>query len=336
MLLSLNLYKQDGVFSTHQKLKEKIAKLSESGLIEYQTEGSSYRITEEAYKTILENCLLTFKGRKKDLIEKVILQRFKANPLVSVKVLDFVPDSEEELIEHLAEVKDLTLTENVEPLTPPSDNLDLTEPAETEEKEKTQDKKEINLTDEVKPEKLNGKSRPNFLTIEKPSKFNLENYLVKFVGKLINLVSWFNHFIKTKEAATIVLMSSLAIQCKHIRHLYANASGENPDENSISSYIFAGAVVLTAMVITTNRDMNVVEKEKVVGWFAFWDFFVNVLYFRVWECELKETKTKTTNGYTSEYWDWHFNDLDDLIIKLTLSAIFAFVILTYGKIWVKK
>ena len=110
----------------------------------------------------------------------------------------------------------------------------------------------------------------------------------------IEVIEYIADWATSKAIVFLTLIGALAIQVHHVAQLVNNIS---PNDSLLIGYVFGSVSELTALMLTVHR-----ARKSMLIVFAVIQCWINVLYY----CELP-----------------------DLTVKLTLSALIAFVICSY-------
>ena len=114
----------------------------------------------------------------------------------------------------------------------------------------------------------------------------------------IAMVEFIADWATSKAIVFLTLLGALAIQVHHVAHLVNSISS---NDNLMLGYVFGSVSELTALMLTVHQ-----ARKSMLIIFAFIQCWINVLYY----CQLPE-----------------------LTVKLTLSALIAFVIYSYSELY---
>ena len=114
----------------------------------------------------------------------------------------------------------------------------------------------------------------------------------------IAMVEFIADWATSKAIVFLTLLGALAIQVHHVAHLVNSISS---NDNLMLGYVFGSVSELTALMLTVHQ-----ARKSMLIIFAFIQCWINVLYY----CQLPE-----------------------LTVKLTLSALVAFVIYSYSELY---
>ena len=114
----------------------------------------------------------------------------------------------------------------------------------------------------------------------------------------IAMVEFIANWATSKAIVFLTLLGALAIQVHHVAHLVNSISS---NDNLMLGYVFGSVSELTALMLTVHQ-----ARKSMLIIFAFIQCWINVLYY----CQLPE-----------------------LTVKLTLSALVAFVIYSYSELY---
>lgn len=114
----------------------------------------------------------------------------------------------------------------------------------------------------------------------------------------IAVVEFIADWATSKAIVFLTLLGALAIQVHHVAHLVNSISS---NDNLVLGYVFGSVSELTALMLTVHQ-----ARKSMLIIFAVIQCWINVLYY----CQLPE-----------------------LTVKLTLSALIAFVIYSYSELY---
>ncbi len=140
---------------------------------------------------------------------------------------------------------------------------------------------------------------------------------VKKAGELIlrllmDFLAQLPRYLRSEYFVFLVLIVAIGIQVNHTAIFFHRlAVKSDPTAGQFGAYLFGGVTELTALLLTVHKG-----KQETLKTFGFLTFWLNLLYYRVWE----------DFGLTVDY-------LTTLIAQMTASGVIAFIVFTYSQLF---
>ena len=299
--------------STHQKLKEKVAKL---GLKRSEIADIGSAITKEVAVQVLEAYRLTLKNGQLLKVNQLLSDLLKSGKPVYTSVNESIPKLEDAYTK--GKPRYTTGKPDVYkckpsgiPVYPVYTNLP------------TGIRNEDTGLPTVNPHTELGLSEANTAKSTEPHLTELAStkntfYLdVKKAGEpivrlLMDFFARLPMYLQSEYFVFLVLIFAIGIQVNHTAVFFHRlAVKSDPTAGQFGAYLFGGVTELTALLLTVHKG-----KRDTLKTFGFLTFWLNLLYYRVWE----------NFGLTVDYGT-------TLIAQVTASGVIAFIVFTYSQLF---
>jgi hypothetical protein len=132
------------------------------------------------------------------------------------------------------------------------------------------------------------------------------------VRLLMDFLARLPMYLRSEYFVFLVLIFAIGIQVNHTAVFFHRlALKSDPTAGQFGAYLFGGVTELTALLLTVHKG-----KRDTLKTFGFLTFWLNLLYYRVWE----------DFGLTIDYGT-------TLIAQITASGVIAFIVFTYSQLF---
>ena len=302
---TLSIYKYIEL-STHQKLKEKVARL---GLERSEIADIGSAVTKEVAVQVLGAYRSTLKNGQLVKVNRLLTDLGKSGKPAYTFVDESIPKLEDA---YTVGKPRYTTGKPSEPPVYPK-NADLPESIQSEDTglPAIETCTEFGLSG-GKTGKLTEPSLTEFASTKKALSASVKKTGEPILRLLIDFFAQLPMYLRSEYFVFLVLLVAIGIQVNHTAIFFHRlAVKSDPTAGQFGAYLFGGVTELTALLLTVHKG-----KRDTLKTFGFLTFWLNLLYYRVWE----------DFGLTVDY-------LTTLTAQVTASGVIAFIVFTYAQLF---